>query len=399
MAGTAQFRTEHIAETPRGYHVRQFSPGPRSEHLVRVAFPPGRRKKGSGKLVEILHPASERNPKCDLSEKARKNPGELLIFGNPSTPRVETYKLSSGSGRHIRKATKVIFPDGREVKFTERLGKRAAITQAKAQLGMNPSKHEQQRAARDRASRIRGARLNPRGHKAGCKCFACKHARGENPARGKKHDVYGRKFRGATEQEAKKRALRLHELKGRRAAKRTFGRTNPARRKRTNPNDTQQAVRLFETFHGKKANEIVEKHVSAAMRKDYTALGSLDYLKIRTPLGQLVEFSFESDGVKLASSPDGRQLYAIGGNQNVERCVDDDSLQKDLIDLGDGVEVAYTARKIHTGYTPTQWFHKFGEKTGSLPRIGYDKLRKQIFFIGGDYYIDTKAAVSPGIEN
>ena len=79
MAGAAQFRTEHVQQAPRGWRVRTIVPGPQSKHEVRIAFPPGRRKKGSGRVVEILHPENERNPKCDISKKARTNPGELLI--------------------------------------------------------------------------------------------------------------------------------------------------------------------------------------------------------------------------------------------------------------------------------------------------------------------------------
>jgi hypothetical protein len=326
-------------------------------------------------------------------------------------------------------------------------------------------------------------------HKPGCKCFACKHAR-QNPREKKLvHVVMGHKFKGATEKEAGKRAMKHFNLRGGRAAKKTFGKnpwhaagnfksyeeamdrrrqlqqaghsvrmsvsaretsaenysvytrkpvSNPAardkglpesrkaarrraaikrqlrsegkqprgdeslkelRQQRRNPDETKQAVKLYEKFHGRDPKEIAEKHVSAAMRLDYTALGNLDYLKVKTPLGQTVKFDFEGDGVKLASSPDGRQLYCIGGNQNIEQCIDADSLQKDFIDMGDALEVAYLARKIHSNYEPVQWFHKFGEETGSVPRLMYDKLRKQIFFSGGDYYIDTKPAISPGIKN
>lgn len=289
MAGAAQMRTEHVAETPRGWKVRTITPGADSKHEVRIAFPPGRRKKGSGRVVEILHPSAEKNPKCALSEKARKNPGELLIFGNPGT-----------------------------------LGKK--------------------RAARDRAARIRTARLNP-----------------------------------------KKKTLRP----------------------RRNASEEEQAVRLFQGFHGHDPKEIVEKHVSAATRLDYTALGDLVYLKVETPVGKKFEFNFNGDGVKLASSPDGKQLYCIGGNQNILPCLDEDSKQKDFIDLGDGIEVAYLARKIHGKFQPVEYYHEFGEVDGTLPRLMYDKLRKQIFFIGGNYWVDVNmpapgtplGKISPGIEN
>ena len=68
------FSIQHVASTPSGWHVRTVKAG---AHLVRVAFPPGRRAKGSGIPVEVLHPRHE-NPVC------YKNPAELLLMGaNP----------------------------------------------------------------------------------------------------------------------------------------------------------------------------------------------------------------------------------------------------------------------------------------------------------------------------
>lgn len=316
----AAMRTEHVAETPRGWRVRTVKPGPASEHEVRIAFPPGKRKKGSGRVVEILHPASERNPKCSVSEKAKKNPAELLIFGNPSK------RNAGGFGNH---------KPGCKCAFC----KRAAKLTSK-----NSSKLDAQRAARARAGKIREARRHPL----------------RNPKR-----------------------------------------STPRKRRtdRRNPSDTEEAVRLFESFHGKDPKSIAEKHVSAAMRLDYAALGDLMKLIVITPLGDKAEFDFEGDGVKLASSPDGKQLYCIGGNQNIEKCLDADSLQKDFIDLGECVQVEYFARKVHANYEPVTYYHKLGEKTGDRPALMYDKLRKQIFFAGGAYFINKDKGISPGIEN
>jgi hypothetical protein len=343
LATRAQFRHEDIAAVPRGWRVRTVT---RGDHEVRLAFPPGRPKKGAGKLISILHPKGERNPNCFFSEKAKSNPSELLIFGNPD---------------------------------------RAA-----------------QRAARERAASIRhaaGRNGKPRGHKIGCKCIICQKRR--NPAPGKKHDIYGRKFRGATRGEAVKRALRYRELKGRRAAKKTFG----------NPEDLEAAVNLYETFHGKDASEIVEKHESAAMREDYTALGKLIALGLGEPRHRgngLVNnwekedhLGFEGDGVTLASSPDGKQLYLIGGNQNLASCLHrfDVDKDKDFIDLGEIGFVVYEARKIHAGYEPVEYVHQFGEESGALPVGMYNKLQKRIYLVGGEYFIDLTQAVSPGIEN
>ena len=47
-----------------------------------------------------------------------------------SSIRVETFNLKARNGRHIRKATKVIFPSGYEIRFTERMSKREALRQA-----------------------------------------------------------------------------------------------------------------------------------------------------------------------------------------------------------------------------------------------------------------------------
>src|SRR5216684_68320 len=60
MAGAYQH--EHVAAVPRGYKVRTV---PRGDHEIRLAFPPGRRHRGAGVLVEILHPREE-NPLCKI---------------------------------------------------------------------------------------------------------------------------------------------------------------------------------------------------------------------------------------------------------------------------------------------------------------------------------------------
>jgi len=84
MAGNAQFRVEHRGAAPRGWKIRTKLSG---AHRIRIAFPPGPRAAGSGKLVEILHPKGGDNP-CKM---AGKNPSELVIF-NPS-PRRRSKKV------------------------------------------------------------------------------------------------------------------------------------------------------------------------------------------------------------------------------------------------------------------------------------------------------------------
>ncbi|HXU18973.1 MAG TPA: hypothetical protein VN788_00160 [Verrucomicrobiae bacterium] len=306
MASVAQFRIQHVATRPRGWRVRTKRHG---AHELRIAFPPGKRK-GSGQLLEILHPKGERNPSCTL---AGKNPAELVIFGNPS------------------KAVK-----------------------KNARRGNN--------------------------HKPGCSCPICKNMRG-----------------------AKKLTAKMPKpVRG------VFDRNPKRKRRRRNQDESSEAVKLYQAFHGKDPQGIVEKHVSAAVRMEYTALGKLLALGIGRAdasgdaLVQRWEkqphINFEGDGITLASSPDGAQLYCIGGNQNLENCLArfgvDES--KDLIDVGDCGFVVYEARKAQGGYEPVEYVHKFAEEKASaeLPRLIFDKLRKMIFFAGGEYRVEA-----PGIIN
>lgn len=76
----SRFRHEDRAAVPQGWKVRTIREG---KHRLRLAFPPGRKHEGSGRLVSILHPVGE-NP-CTLRST---NPAELMIMGaNPPRKR------------------------------------------------------------------------------------------------------------------------------------------------------------------------------------------------------------------------------------------------------------------------------------------------------------------------
>lgn len=47
---------------------------------------------------------------------------------------VKTYALKASNGRHIRMATKVVLPDGQEVRFIDKMSKKEAIENAKYQM-------------------------------------------------------------------------------------------------------------------------------------------------------------------------------------------------------------------------------------------------------------------------
>lgn len=304
-ASRARFRVQHIARKPRGWRVRTKREG---AHELRIAFPPGARRKGSGRLLEILHPKGERNPQCGL---AGKNPAELVIFGNPS-----------GS----------------------------------------------------RARNLRSTATGAPGHKPGCPCAICKNMR------------------------AASSRLPNRKNRGRRNPSVIINRGHRNPRRRNQSGEMQEAVALYQTFQGRDPSGVIEKQVSAALRMEYTALGDLDYLDIVNVGGERVRLDFSGDGVKLASAPNGAQLYLIGGRQSLdEKCLKrfTDDMSKDLFDLGEAVEVQYVTKKAPS-FETTKYYHKFGEehRGSELPRATYDAIRKQIFLFGGEYRIEA-----PGIIN
>lgn len=388
--------------------------------------------------IRMENPARARR-KVATGKKSRgkKNAGELLIFGNPK---------KKGFGNHRA---------GCGCKFCDRAAKLQSGELKPPKLpnhkkARNSKKLDAQRGARERSARIRTARLNPGeyymsygpNHRS---AQTLKQARkiAKQMSRQFKYDieiihggdVVGRAKYSVKRANPKRNAEKIPDrwLQGRtlvlrrqglsdrealiqatrdwkeqeRLAKNPKRATRGRRRADRNPSETKQAVRLFQGFHGHDPKEIAEKHVSAAVRLDYAAIGDLIYVKTLTPLDEKAEFTFDGDGVKLASSPDGKQLYCIGGNQNILPLLEDRSAEKDFIDMGECLEVAYLARKIHGDFRPVEYYHEFGEINGMRPRLMFDKVRKQLFFIGGDYFIDVTmrapgtplGKVSPGIEN
>jgi hypothetical protein len=94
MAG--RFKHEEFSRVIPGEKVRTVT---KDGHRVRIAFPRGPRRTGSGRLIEVLHPLRESNP-CRLP-----NPSELVVMLANPTPLAdasETYQQFHGEpGEHI----------------------------------------------------------------------------------------------------------------------------------------------------------------------------------------------------------------------------------------------------------------------------------------------------------
>src|SRR5215469_5215243 len=71
----AQFEHQEIASAPRGWKIRTTTTAAGAQ--IRVAYPPGRRRRGSGRVISILHP----------------NPEQIALFTETPTTKVYRAKL------------------------------------------------------------------------------------------------------------------------------------------------------------------------------------------------------------------------------------------------------------------------------------------------------------------
>lgn len=155
------------------------------------------------------------------------------------------------------------------------------------------------------------------------------------------------------------------------------------------------AADKFEEFHGKSAEEVIEVQESDTIRKTYTALGDLIELRIAPLNGRkLACVKFPDVGVKLACDPAGRQLYLIGGDQNLDGSLDvfGSDASKDLVELGRCVYIEYQARKSMNGFSLVNYYHELGEESGDPPIAFYNQLQQRIYLAGGRYHVEA-----PGI--
>ena len=407
----ARYDVQHVSETPRGWRVRSVA---RGDHVIRIAFPPGRRKKGSGRVVEILHPRT--NPACEEGSCHERtcNPAELVIFGNPWSQNALVDEIRHGdkvtfldrfgkqrTGRAVMRSSSggwvlnmggrygtpaVVHEDmivrvrrGNPLKMSEavkeRISRAAKILETQgydaflAHVAKSKSEYEKKLEARK-------SRGNAN-HKTNCKCFACKHARGER-VKGRGHNSRkSRNFVRRGNQEA--------------------------------TTETEAAVQLFQTFHGKDPREILRLQQDTSIRKDYTALGDLIALglddngyseaELTHRWDKCPYLNFTGKGIKLASAPNGKQLYALGGDVNLAPALKDFKdvdTSKDFVDLGEIYFVVYEAEKAHSNFQPVQWMHRFDK--AARPVLVYNQIQNAILFAGGEYFIDLRETLSPGIE-
>jgi hypothetical protein len=349
---SSAFKIEHVRRVPRGYKVRTTFAGP---HQIRIAYPPGPRRRGSGEVVEILHPRGE-NPSCELTRAraeeiarkfsaSRRNAGGRTARRNKLGKTYEIVEIDAGDKARVLSS-----------------GLARAVAKQKLQTLRSSYGQHGLRFI------MRREQENPRRKKNAAELVIF------NPSR---------KHRGTT-----------RSLKSRRRQVTTN--INGGRRRRLNPDEMQEAMQLYEQFHGADPSKILEVQESAAVRDTYAGLGDLVELLVKAPSGKTVQMSFDGDRVKVAANPKGTQIYFIGGNQNLNGALEEfgADTSKDFVELGEAKAIVYFTRKEADGMQPIEYKHEFGEEGGSRPVLVYNKIQRRMILVGGDYTVEA-----PGIIN
>jgi len=166
---------------------------------------------------------------------------------------------------------------------------------------------------------------------------------------------------------------------------------NPKRKRNQNG-----AAKLFRDFHGKGPTNVMTVR-DWADHPELAELGKLVLLQVRNKRGaHAIMWDKNEKPVSVAAEPTGRQIFFIGGAQNLDselaRLGVDKS--KDLIDLGECTRIEYHAKKKFDDFRPVVYYHSLGEETGVRPRLVYDRPNRHMFLAGGEYKVEA-----PGIIN
>lgn len=182
-----------------------------------------------------------------------------------------------------------------------------------------------------------------------------------------------------------------------RLGKAITGRRNGKKQKR-NPDDLEGSEQLYEEFHGRAATTVKTFVDREIVRSEFAGLGRLVSLVIVTLTGYKATIEFDKpDAPLLSSSPDGRQLYIIGGDQSVNLAafqMDSEEWIRDRMVLGVIKKLTYHTRKGFHNFEPINYWHPLGEETGVEPFLNYDTLNRSLEVAGGQYRIKPEGIVN-----
>lgn len=271
--------------------------------------------------------------------------------------------------------------------FLERMAKgrkKAARKTPKKKPARKPAK---KKAAKKAAPKKKAA--NPRGKLRGAKkaAFLKRMAKGrkaagkgKNPSVRKSKKLFRKSFGPDVTREwasAKRKA------------------TSKAKKKRSSRRNSEaDAIGMYEKFHGKAPGRIVEYEELVNFPHHFAELGKLKELRINLDSANR-KYPFTNFGdCKVVCTPDGENIYFVGGDQRIDLDMCEIGGDKDMVELGPCVYICYHTTKDFHDFAPIDYYHEFGEENGIQPMLAYDRLNRKLFLMGGDYRVKREGIVN-----
>jgi hypothetical protein len=176
----------------------------------------------------------------------------------------------------------------------------------------------------------------------------------------------------------------------------TTGRALPEPKDWGKRNPESSAADLYESFHGKPSEEVLEIGEEIHYHENLAGLGVLTEIKVDCFSGYSAVLKFDKD-TQLCSNEEGTQLYIIGGDQSIDLKslkFSPDEIDKEQVAVGVITEITYNTEKSFHKFKPTDYYHALGEESGHQPILTYDTRNQLLTIAGGAYKIKPEGIVN-----
>lgn len=169
--------------------------------------------------------------------------------------------------------------------------------------------------------------------------------------------------------------------------------------------DQGRAEALAEDFHGRPVEDVIDVEETEEYDEHGSVLGYLIELFILdeddNDYGIPIVFPYDpqsENNILVTSNPAGTNIEFIGGNQEITNLGSIPGANFDdkyLVLVGAVCEISYWTDKHHLAgpkdqKTGMEYYHEFGEKSGDLPYLVYDRRNTKLLFVGGEYTVEPE---------
>lgn len=172
--------------------------------------------------------------------------------------------------------------------------------------------------------------------------------------------------------------------------------------KRGNPTKRNyaDATDLYTQFHGRSPHRVTDTGLATADYDGHPELAQLGKLVSLTIGGSDWRKKIQwgsREAPDLAATPNGKQLYIVGGVQNFDSSLErlpTKQLSAGRVLVGSAYQIEYFTQKHFDNFQPVTYYHSFGEDSGERPHAVYDRRKKRIHLVGGAYVVKPEGIVN-----